>query len=256
MSWRERSRSSTSRASPRMSERLAQKGKLGAEEVTDVMNLTFSRLLDVAYARRRGAAQVRRRRPPALLHGRGPRARGPATPPTACARRCASSGGPRPPPAPVTLRMHVGVHSDTFDFFLVGDSHRELLLTGPGRDQTVEMEGGAEAGEILVSDETAAALPDRLFGDEKEGGRLLKAPPGTGGELDAAPSARGPRPRRLRPAADPPASRGRQGRARAPAGLGRLRALRRRGRPPRRERGADELADALDELVTTAQRVA
>ena len=33
-----------------MSERLAQKGKLGAEEVTEVMNRTFSRLLDVAYA--------------------------------------------------------------------------------------------------------------------------------------------------------------------------------------------------------------
>ena len=33
-----------------MSERLAQKGKLGAEEVTDVMNLVFARLLDVAYA--------------------------------------------------------------------------------------------------------------------------------------------------------------------------------------------------------------
>src|SRR5437764_1455567 len=33
-----------------MSERLATKGKLGAEEVTDVMNLVFARLLDVAYA--------------------------------------------------------------------------------------------------------------------------------------------------------------------------------------------------------------
>src|SRR5690242_11888759 len=32
-----------------MSERLAQKGKLGAEEVTEVMNGTFARLLDVAY---------------------------------------------------------------------------------------------------------------------------------------------------------------------------------------------------------------
>ena len=32
-----------------MSERLAQKGKLGAEEVTEVMNRTFERLLDVAY---------------------------------------------------------------------------------------------------------------------------------------------------------------------------------------------------------------
>ena len=33
-----------------MSERLAEKGKIGAEEVTDVMNRTFERLLDVSYA--------------------------------------------------------------------------------------------------------------------------------------------------------------------------------------------------------------
>ena len=33
-----------------LNERLAQKGKLGAEEVTAVMNRTFERLLDVAYA--------------------------------------------------------------------------------------------------------------------------------------------------------------------------------------------------------------
>src|SRR5205809_8096850 len=33
-----------------MSERLATKGKLGAEEVTEVMNFVFARQLDVAYA--------------------------------------------------------------------------------------------------------------------------------------------------------------------------------------------------------------
>src|SRR4030043_213519 len=33
----------------RMSERLARKGKIGAEEVTDVLNSTFSRLLAVAW---------------------------------------------------------------------------------------------------------------------------------------------------------------------------------------------------------------
>ena len=32
-----------------MSERLEKQGKLGAEEVTDVMNATFTRLVDVAY---------------------------------------------------------------------------------------------------------------------------------------------------------------------------------------------------------------
>ena len=39
----------------------------------------------------------------------------------------------------VTLRVSAGVHSDTFQCFLVGDSHRELIVAGPamttdGRD--------------------------------------------------------------------------------------------------------------------------
>src|SRR5215471_4048993 len=76
-------------------------------------------------------------------------------------------GRPRTSAGPVTLKMHVGVHSDFFDFFLVGESHRELLLTGPGVTRAVEMESGAEAGEILVSEETAATLPAEILGDEK-----------------------------------------------------------------------------------------
>ena len=41
-------------------------------------------------------------------------------------------GRPETSVGPVTLKMHVGVHSDVFDFFLVGESHRELLLAGSG----------------------------------------------------------------------------------------------------------------------------
>ena len=151
--------------------------------------------------------------------------------------------------------MHVGVHSDTFDFFLVGEVHRELLLTGPGVTRTVEMEAGAEAGEILVSEETAATLPDRLFGEAKEGGRLLKAPPGVGGELEPLPPLDG---LDLGACVPPPIRRHLEAGNAEPehrqasvafvhfGGVDDLLA----------EHGADELADVLEELVTTAQRVA
>ena len=56
-----------------LNERLAQKGKLGAEEVTEVMNRTFERAARRRLRLRRRAAQVRRRRAAPLLHGRGPR---------------------------------------------------------------------------------------------------------------------------------------------------------------------------------------
>src|SRR5436309_10226031 len=48
----------------------------------------------------------------------------------------------------VVLRMSVGVNTGSFDFFLVGGSHRELLIAGEAATQTTALEGVAEAGEI------------------------------------------------------------------------------------------------------------
>ena len=59
----------------------------------------------------------------------------------------------------VSLRMSVGVNSGLFHFFLVGDSHRELVVTGPAASMVVAMENTAEAGEIVISGNTARALP-------------------------------------------------------------------------------------------------
>ena len=73
--------------------------------------------------------------------------------------------------------MHVGIHSGVFDFFLVGRRHRELIVAGPDAAQTVMMEDTAEAGEIAVSDATAAFLEPALLGDQKGQGTLLASPP-------------------------------------------------------------------------------
>src|SRR4029079_12131832 len=90
-------------------------------------------------------------------------------------------GRPRTSAGAVQLRMHAGVHSGRFQFFLVGEEHRELLVSGPASTRTVEMEATSEAGEIVVSAETAALLPDDVLGDAKGEGRLLVGePPGQG----------------------------------------------------------------------------
>jgi class 3 adenylate cyclase len=78
----------------------------------------------------------------------------------------------------VQLRMSVGLHSGTFHLFLVGGSHREFMITGPGATQTAAMEGTAEAGEILVSPATAALLPAKVIGAAKGPGFLLRGDPG------------------------------------------------------------------------------
>jgi class 3 adenylate cyclase/tetratricopeptide (TPR) repeat protein len=159
-----------------MSEKLSSLGRSGAEEVTDVMNATFSALLQVAYEQGGGLLKFGG---DALLllydgedHGR--RA---ARAAFEMRRTLRAIGRPRTSAGAVQLKMHAGLNSGRFHFFLVGESHRELLVTGPAATQTVEMEAASEAGEILVSPKTIELLDPETLGDEKGPGRLLQAPP-------------------------------------------------------------------------------
>jgi class 3 adenylate cyclase/tetratricopeptide (TPR) repeat protein len=159
-----------------LSERLATKGRVGAEDVTEVMNATFARLLDVAYAY--GGGLLKFGGDALLLFFTGDQH---------AARACRASFGMRkalralgPVAAPggrVTLRMHVAVHSGAFDFFLVGDSHRELLIGGPQATRIAELEDIGDPGEILLSPETAAHLEARDLGEERGGGIVLAREP-------------------------------------------------------------------------------
>lgn len=88
----------------------------------------------------------------------------------------------------VNLRMSIGVNSGSFDTFLVGASHREFIVTGPAASTTVSMEATATAGEIVVSDRTAAALSASDLGARKGEGQLLRRCPAVSG----APTPRDP----------------------------------------------------------------
>jgi class 3 adenylate cyclase/tetratricopeptide (TPR) repeat protein len=172
-----------------MSEKLAKRGKVGAEEVTNVISSVFARLLSVAYGN--GGSLLKFGGDALLLlftgDGHELRAARAALGMRTSLReigRIQTSGGA------VTLRMSVGVHSGRFLLFLVGDSHRELLVAGPAASRTVEMEASASAGEIVISAATAAALPPSVLGAERDGGFLLRrVPPGLelGFPLDQQP---------------------------------------------------------------------
>src|SRR3954464_9074979 len=116
----------------KLTERLARRGRVGAEEMSDILNATFAALLDVAYLN--GAGLVKWGGDAVLLLFDGPghaeRACRAAHDMRATMRRVGqvSTGAGQ-----VTLRMSVGIHSDTFHFFLVGDPtyHRELIVSGP-----------------------------------------------------------------------------------------------------------------------------
>jgi class 3 adenylate cyclase/tetratricopeptide (TPR) repeat protein len=159
-----------------MSERLAPKGRLGAEEVTDVMSATFTRLLAVAYDHGGGLLKFGGDALLLFFEDDDHAARA-CTATQGMRERLADIGPLSTSAGTVTLRMHVGVHSGRFDFFLVGREHRELIVTGPAAARTVAMEEAAAAGEIVVSTETAALIGYEAVGAKRGEGLLLTAAP-------------------------------------------------------------------------------
>src|SRR4029077_15252108 len=75
----------------------------------------------------------------------------------------------------VGLRASIGVHSGPVLLCLVGDSHREFVLTGPTASGVVDMEGAASAGDTLVSPATHAHVAAVSPTTEREPGFLLRS---------------------------------------------------------------------------------
>jgi class 3 adenylate cyclase/tetratricopeptide (TPR) repeat protein len=162
----------------RLTERLARKGKVGAEEMSDILSATFAGLLTEAHED--GADLVKWGGDAMLLLFQGPEhALRAARAAHRMRARLRVIGRLPTTSGNVTLRMSVGVHSGAFDFFLVGDRdiHQELLISGPEASITAETEAAAAAGQIGLSSATAALLEPRLLGPPLLDGRLLRAAP-------------------------------------------------------------------------------
>ncbi|HUP87239.1 MAG TPA: adenylate/guanylate cyclase domain-containing protein [Acidimicrobiales bacterium] len=161
----------------KMSERLAKHGRVGAEEVSDAVDATFSDLLGVAHDL---GGQLLKFGGDALLllftdadhAARGCRAAHQMRARLRVIGRITTSAGVIP------LRMSAGVHTGAFHCFLAGESHRELIITGVGATRVAEMETAANAGQIAISADTAVALRNpNCVGDRQGEGYLLRAAP-------------------------------------------------------------------------------
>src|SRR5215210_7271502 len=159
-----------------LTEALSRNGKAGAEELTALLDTTFAGLLEIAFAQ--DAELVKWGGDAVLLLYDGPRH---AVRAVVAARQMqrliARTGRLRTSVGSARLRMSIGIHTGEFPLFLVGESHRELLLTGPAATTTARLESVAEAGEVLVSPETATALPPAVLGDDKGPGILVRSTP-------------------------------------------------------------------------------
>ncbi len=235
-----------------LSERLARKGKVGAEQLTDILNELFGELLDIAADRGGDLLKFGGDALLLLFDGEQHAARAAVAADrmqdalSRLARVDTGSGI-------VTLRMAIGVHSGPVDLFLVGDTHRELIVTGPTATRTCAMESIAGGGEILLSPETAARIDPSWLGREKDPGRLLKRkrtadvlPPQRVVRIAGAPAALAvPDSLREHLEADPRWGEHRQATIAFLRFSGVERVL--------ADEGPESLAKALDELVCTTQ---
>ena len=156
-----------------LSERMARHGRSGAEELTDILNRVFGGMLGTAYGY--GGSLLKFGGDALLLLFDGE-----SHPVRAASAVVEMQRGLRRDTAEpgragrVRLRMSAGIHSGEIHLFCVGTSHRELLVTGPAGTMTTRMEQTAQAGEIVVSRQTAQRLPAGAVGAAAGQGRLLR----------------------------------------------------------------------------------
>ncbi len=239
----------------KMTERLARKGKVGAEEMNDLLDDVFTRAARDRLPGRRRPHQVGRRRRPAPVRGRRitPRAR--AEPRTGCAAPCANGDGCRVPPGSCRSACPSASTPASSTSSSSGDAHRELIIAGPDATRTVTVESQATAGEILLSAATAAELDPVAVGRPKEDGFLLRSAP----EVPYPGWVPPPRPRRTRsrtrPARRPAGPSAGSGGSRGRASSGRRSRSSSSAGPTSScaREGAEAVADALDECVRTVQ---
>src|SRR4029450_9610907 len=160
----------------RLSERLARRGREGAEELVETIGACFSQLLAVTYDNGGGLLKFGGDALLLQFGGDGHVAR--AARSAVGMRRHLREAGPLQTSAGrVTLRISQGLHSGEILLFLVGASHREQLIAGPTTSVVVAMEKVADAGEIVVSPEAARRLPRACVGTARAPGRLLTSAP-------------------------------------------------------------------------------
>jgi class 3 adenylate cyclase/tetratricopeptide (TPR) repeat protein len=154
-----------------LSERLAAKGREGAEELTAVINDCFTGMIDDCD--RHGGDVLKFGGDALLVFFEGDRHTERACRAAHAMRRtikrprCTTDG------KRVQLAVSIGAHSGDFDLFVVRNGHDELLVSGPGSSATVDAEAAANAGDILLTSAAAALLPDTWLGRVTSDGVLL-----------------------------------------------------------------------------------
>ena len=156
-----------------LAERLSRQGRVGGEELITTLNRVFGPMLDCA--REYDGMLLKFGGDALLFLFTGPDHAMRAASAAVGMRSALRVAAERPTSVGrIRLSMSVGLHSGALDFFLVGGSHRELVLVGPQATAAADCEAAANAGEIAVTESTAALLPGDAIRAREDGLRLLR----------------------------------------------------------------------------------
>jgi class 3 adenylate cyclase/tetratricopeptide (TPR) repeat protein len=156
-----------------LSEKLSRRGRIGGEELVETLSRVFGGMLDSARERDGMLLKFGGDALLFLFKGQDHALRAAST---AVEMRQALRKAREIPTSvgPLKLSMSVGLHSGQVYFFLVGSTHRELVLAGPDASMAAATESAANAGEIGISPGTAALLPVSAVKPRGDGLLLLK----------------------------------------------------------------------------------
>jgi class 3 adenylate cyclase/tetratricopeptide (TPR) repeat protein len=156
-----------------LSEKLAERGRIGAEELASILDRVFGEMLEVAHAR--GGSLLKFGGDALLLFFTGvDHATQAASAAVEMRTVLAGVRGTRSSAGTLSLRMSQGLHSGEVMMVRAEGSHSELVVIGPSVSRTMEMEHAANPGEILVSSDTRDLLPPGACGQASGDGWLLR----------------------------------------------------------------------------------
>lgn len=156
-----------------LAERLSRRGRVGGEELVETLGRVFSAMLDVVHARRGELLKFGGDALLLLFRGEDHAVQAASA---AVEMRQVLRGARQIPTSvgPLALSMSMGVHSGAIDCFLIGTTHRELVLLGPQVNTVIGLETQAEPGQILVSVATDELLPAGATRPSAAGARQLR----------------------------------------------------------------------------------
>ena len=142
----------------KLTERLASLGRSGAEHINDVLNTVFRGLIDAVFRHGGDVLEFGGDAMVVLFTGAEHQRRA-ALAAAEMFRFMSDDGRIVTPLGKARLRMSCGIASGAQAYYLLGTTRRALVVAGPVSTAMAQLEAAANAGEALINDRLASALP-------------------------------------------------------------------------------------------------